>query len=950
MAFGDGIRRNIAMVDPVERAALRDAIKALTGRYFQGNRTEDPPGGVNWWFKQDEIHQGTHVHQGPEFLPWHREAVNRFEAMLRAIDPRLSMHYWDWTQDPRSIPNANLGGGATGTLNLFTADFMGWGGSASQQIGEPWQSAGFYVPGADPHRDSASGNAADPPLVVQRDVNGSPATAQGDTDILAATDYAQMRQLLEDVHDSMHGFVNMGGRHVSFRDPFVFLLHSNVDRLFARWQTDPAHPERINPQTVYGTESNLNVTVEGHIQNVNHNVEPWSTGQGEFTNIRPWYAPENQGEPHNYKHPSLVAPPCYDTNHSAAPLVQVMNPGTPPVINFNDIPTGETAVRAASFRIYGCGTATVRVKAGAAPAAPFSVLHPISGTVLVAHGAAPFAEARIWLAYTSGPAGIAVPDGQATFECPEAGTEFTFTLKANAIHRPKVAIALALDQSGSMADPAGTLGAKRIDVLKDAAVTMVELVPAGNGVGLIRFDHDSYPVNDATFPGLAVTEIPTDSDVDPARLQAVAAVGAHAVNPAGNTSVGDGVDRARQLLNALPAGFWDRKALLVLTDGLENSPLSIADVAGQIDSRTFAVGLGNEAQVNTAALDALAAGTGGYLLLTGLLSASLDDYFRLRKYFLQIMAGVTNTDIVLDPSGYIAPGTVHRLPFTLTEADIACTTLLMTDVNVVQLGLEAPDGTVVRESDAAALGMTFSRGQQSRHFRFALPAAIGSGQQAGTWHALLEVDKGEFRKALSRLSDQDREARARFAAHGARYSLVVQSYSNLRMVGSVSQTGYGLGATLRFRAALTEYGLPVEHRAAGEVHLTRPGGATMVLPMSEDDPGVLEAAYVAPDPGVYHIRVVVSGATLRGRPFTREALGTGAVWRGGQDPGTWTRPQPGNSEDLCHLITCLLSEKVMTREVEARLKEWGVNAEALRACVEEICRGRRKRTAAGRRS
>jgi hypothetical protein len=45
--------------------------------------------------------------------------------MLRQINPQLSLHYWDWTQDPRSIPGANLGGGSTGNLDLFTSDFMG---------------------------------------------------------------------------------------------------------------------------------------------------------------------------------------------------------------------------------------------------------------------------------------------------------------------------------------------------------------------------------------------------------------------------------------------------------------------------------------------------------------------------------------------------------------------------------------------------------------------------------------------------------------------------------------------------------------------------------------------------------------------------------------------------------------------------------------------------------
>ncbi len=141
MTLGDGIRRNIASVDPAERALLRAALVELNQRFFAGSRTDPITGGVSWWFKQDEIHQATHVHGGPEFIPWHREIVNRLEAMLRVINPQLSLHYWDWTQDPRAISSANLGGGAIGTLNLFTPDFMGYGGLTPAPIGEPWLSA-----------------------------------------------------------------------------------------------------------------------------------------------------------------------------------------------------------------------------------------------------------------------------------------------------------------------------------------------------------------------------------------------------------------------------------------------------------------------------------------------------------------------------------------------------------------------------------------------------------------------------------------------------------------------------------------------------------------------------------------------------------------------------------------------------------------------------------------
>ncbi len=305
MALGDGIRRNIAYVEPSERAQLRDAFIELNRRKFPGSRDDTVPGGVTWWFKQDEIHQATHVHGGPEFLPWHREIVNNLEAMLQKVNPQLSLHYWDWTQDPRGIPNANLGGGSIGTLTLFAEDFMGFGGPTSSEIGEPWRSAGYYLPDATRHRD-ATGNPADPPRIVRRYVVGQPIPMDWDNDIVAAPNFAVMRYLLEQAHNMMHGFVAMGGQHVSFRDPFVFLLHSNVDRLFARWQTDPAHPERLNPTTVYDPES-ANTGVNG-------NVEPWSTGFSLGRHTRPWAAPESEGAPHTYKHPSIVTPPRYDTN------------------------------------------------------------------------------------------------------------------------------------------------------------------------------------------------------------------------------------------------------------------------------------------------------------------------------------------------------------------------------------------------------------------------------------------------------------------------------------------------------------------------------------------------------------------------------------------------------------------------------------------------------------
>ncbi len=931
MALGDGIRRNIAAVDPTERALLRDALVQLQSRNFPGSRTDSPPGGVTWWFKQDEIHQATHVHHGPEFLPWHREIVNRIEQMLRLVNPQLSLHYWDWTQDPRSIPNANLGGGMTGNLDLFTPSLMG---AKNGLIGEPWLSAGFYVPGAANYRstdpfDVAHSNPADPPRDVTRVVGGfgAPESPLNDDTIVGKVDYAAMRSEvdgLEAAHDRAHGFVNMGGSHTSFRDPFVFLLHSNVDRLFARWQTDPAHPLRLEPATVYGTES-ADATL-------NANIEPWSGGGS----TRPWAAPENEQVPKNYKHTSIVFPPCYDTNFTAVPLVEVLNASAPPTLNFNDVPSGETTVRAAVFRIYGCSNVTVRVKAGAGPAAPFTVLQPAAGSVTVAHGAQPFIEARIWLAFTAGAANVAVTDGAVTFECPENGKEFAFVLKANAIVRPTVAVMLALDQSWSMSFPAGTTGVTRLEVLRDAARTFMELVQPNNGVGLIRFDHDSYAVNDATFPGLGMTRIVSAGIFDPGRVAAVAAVNSHAANPLGNTSVGDGVDRARQVLNAVPAGDYQQKAMIVLTDGVENQPLWISDVAGSIDDRTFAVGLGNEQQVNTVALRALARSTGGELLLTGLLSASIDDYFRLSKYFLQILAGVTNTNIIVDPSGYIGPDQKVRVPFVVSEADIDCTAILITDTNVVDMALETPDGSLIDPGIASGLGIDFGIGAQTKHYRFTLPVAIKAGQRAGVWHMVLEVNGADFKKTLALLRERKDARFQSFATHGARYSVLAQTFSNLKLAASVEQSSFELGASLSLRAVLTEYDLLVERRATVRVELERPGGSKVILALGEVEPGTFEASTLASLPGVYRARFLAKGVTLRGTPFTREYSATAAVWGGGDRP--YDPPRGHDTDRWYQLLACLLSEKAISSKLEERLKEEGFDLDAMRRCLKGVCK------------
>jgi hypothetical protein len=363
MALGDGIRRNIATVSKAERDRLRDAILGLNLKFFPGAKTDPIPGGVSFWFKQDEIHDTSHVHFCPAFLPWHRELMNRFEAMLREIDPDLSLHYWDWTQDPTNAPD-----GAGGFVNLFTPDFMGnaFGlGHSEIEIGEPWKSAGFYG-GLGPFRDDTD-NPADSPQSVTRQVGGDDSfvvpliTRAQDDALLASPDFVTFDDAMEGagppgalggLHNVAHSYIGgtMSDPHTSFRDPFVYLLHSNVDRLFAAWQRMPGHPERLDPAQVYQAQSTgrngyqstrggdrTTIDPPGVAQVGDNDVngpdhqpwwgilsplEPWA-GPGasaqtaatgiilNVTQARPWASPENLQVFKDSRDASVVSPPNY---------------------------------------------------------------------------------------------------------------------------------------------------------------------------------------------------------------------------------------------------------------------------------------------------------------------------------------------------------------------------------------------------------------------------------------------------------------------------------------------------------------------------------------------------------------------------------------------------------------------------------------------------------------
>lgn len=591
-----------------------------------------------------------------------------------------------------------------------------------------------------------------------------------------------------------------------------------------------------------------------------------------------------------------------------------------PTLNFNDIPEGETTLRAVRFDVQSLWAVNFEIVAG--PGAPFTT--PLGTTVFSAGTASAdtVREVILWVGYTGTTAG-ATAGGSVTVRNVQTGREWIIPITANTVVRQTACVMLCLDRSGSMLSNSGIGTAKRIDVLRFSAEIMMDVVHEGDGVGIVSFDHDPF---DVQVPPIGPLGPVTAFDIQ--RDQLRGAINTFAPNPAGFTAIGDGVERAQQGLD--PVAGYNTKSVIVFTDGKETDGKYITDVATSITDRVFAVALGRAENIQPTALTALTNGTGGYCMLTGELD--INSRYKLAKYFLQVLAGVKNEDIVRDPEGQLAPGQVHEIDFHLNEADIATDVILMTPARgYIDMTLVTPSGDVIDQPKALAMpGGLYFDGRNVSYYRLTLPAPIGSGAREGRWLARLQLRRKVPGAAIHGFENQ---AAAAAAQHGLPYSLLVHTYSNLRMETTLSQSSFVPGASLLLRAVLTEYGVPVDHRAAVQVLVKDPGGVKRTVGLTETAPGIFECTVPTSIAGCYELRVMATGRTLRNRAFTREAVRTGAVWIGGEQPPPSSTGQGQVGEVIRDLLCCGLSERVIRPELRRRLAAIGFDVDALQKCI-----------------
>ncbi|GAA0240322.1 LodA/GoxA family CTQ-dependent oxidase [Cryptosporangium japonicum] len=498
------------------------------------------------------------------------------------------------------------------------------------------------------------------------------------------------------------------------------------------------------------------------------------------------------------------------------------------------------------------------------------------------------------IAYRTGVAPSTVPTQTFTVTEPSTGRTWPISVDANTVARRPVATALVLDRSGSLA------AAGRGTQLRKAAQSLVNLLPDGDGVGIVGFADDAEVLQPV---------LPLDAAGRAASLGVLTGPG---LDPNGKTSVGDGVTAGQRLLESATA--FGPKALVVLTDGVENAPKSVEDVFGETSDPVHAIEIGPPNSIGVPVLGALAGNTNGTF------RTSTDT--ALAASTLQVLAEVTGSQTVTTANGRLAPGAVRRIPFQLTDADSGIDVLLLTPTpDAVDFRLQTPIGELIEPWQAiAAPSMRFGIAGGVTWFRLALPVQQRPGrfEQAGTWHVVITPGRprtepaagtdrsvlrgatasrrsavaavpepayrSELERAFAVISAPAAVPRAAVApAPGLAYALRVHTWSALSLVADVTQFEFAPRSPVELSARLVQSGRELTTGLSVSAEITPPTGPMSRVALTGDG-GFFNGSFTVTAAGSYQVRFVAQGKAANGQPFTRERLGSAAAWVGETRP------------------------------------------------------------------
>jgi Common central domain of tyrosinase len=338
------------------------------------NYTYKLPGHVSFYAKSDEAHANTKSHGVPNLLPWHRSFLAHLEGKLRAYDPTISLPYWDWESTPHGLlmdpalpgfmghpSNTVCGKDANGNWTTDGVHCIAGGDGSSngwhelddmdpvaRPLGLPWAGTGVTNPLYDPTCSTACSDmmldpcthtAICPNPCRENLVTGTWNTAfnpkrisqwssfdlfnadMSSFDLAALPTYEQLADEINVIHVNVHSFLGNGGGDLgpfetSARVPLLFLMHANIDRIWAGWQSqDPARSDPNQPTIAYGAYASTPLAGDPR-EGILTKLEPWAdnppVGGHGYRHSRPFLASASE----------CLAPPMHATDSCTAETVE----------------------------------------------------------------------------------------------------------------------------------------------------------------------------------------------------------------------------------------------------------------------------------------------------------------------------------------------------------------------------------------------------------------------------------------------------------------------------------------------------------------------------------------------------------------------------------------------------------------------------------------------------
>lgn len=348
-------------------------------------------------------------------------------------------------------------------------------------------------------------------------------------------------------------------------------------------------------------------------------------------------------------------------------------------------------------------------------------------------------------------------------------------------------VMVVFDHSGSMASSAPPIGRSKLAEAQDAAALFVQLVREGQGdrMGLVGF---------STAADLVVAPAPA-ATAKPALVGPAPFTGGHigAITAGGATSIGAGVGTAVLALG----GTANQRAILLLTDGLQNTLPMLEEVEGSLANTIVnVIGLGSDADIDGPLLSRVAHAHGGHF-------TRATDGLALRKFFGLSFGNIFESGALSDPEFVLKASEKESSPHYFDVCGEERITLALTWDDVaapLRARIHTPSGKLVSERTIRPV-----RGRSWVFWRIPLPH---DDERDGRWQFSVEriPTGGEFPPAPT----------------DVRYQYIVICAGGPRLTSLVSKRRYYTGDTFDPLVALHYPNRSFPTAATVVLHIERP--------------------------------------------------------------------------------------------------------------------------------